>query len=72
MPDLIQVDSYGRCFRNISIKAKTPMSPKKRPPQKYRILTQYKFVLAFENTQEWDYVSEKVYHARVTGTLPVY
>jgi hypothetical protein len=72
MLDVIQVDSYGRCFRNICIKGTIPTSPKKRYPQKYRILTQYKFVLTFENTQEWDCISEKVYPALVTGILLVY
>jgi hypothetical protein len=72
MLSYIQVDSYGRCFRNRSLGNPVRREPTERYSQKYRLLRQYKFVLTFENTQEWDYVSEKVYHGLVAGTLPVY
>jgi hypothetical protein len=68
----LQVDSYGRCFRNISLGISLTLKPTDRYLRKHILLRQYKCVLTFENTQEWDYVTEKVYHAFDAGTLPVY
>jgi hypothetical protein len=70
--EYIQIDSYGQCFRNMSLGATVQRGPEERYPQKYILLKHYKFLLAFENTQEWDYVTEKVYHGLVAGTIPVY
>lgn len=39
---------------------------------KHAVLRGYPFYLAFENSNEEDYVSEKVYHALEAGVLPVY
>ena len=36
------------------------------------MFSQYKFVLAFENSNTTDYVSEKVFNALQSGALPVY
>ena len=36
------------------------------------MLRRYPFYLAFENSDETDYVSEKVFHALEAGVLPVY
>ena len=39
---------------------------------KHALLRNYPFYLAFENSIDVDYVSEKVFHALEAGTLPVY
>jgi len=39
---------------------------------KHAVLRRYPFYLAFENSDDVDYVSEKVFHALEAGTLPVY
>ena len=39
---------------------------------KHAVLRRYPFYLAFENSDEEDYVSEKVFHALEAGVLPVY
>ena len=37
---------------------------------KMKILERYKFYLAFENSSEDDYVTEKIYHALRVGSVP--
>ena len=39
---------------------------------KHAVIRGYPFYLAFENSDETDYVSEKVFHALEAGVLPVY
>ena len=39
---------------------------------KHAVLRSYPFYLAFENSDEHDYVSEKVFHALEAGVLPIY
>ncbi|KEG10654.1 Alpha-(1,3)-fucosyltransferase, family GT10 [Trypanosoma grayi] len=43
-----------------------------RYPQKLCVFRKYKYAVAFENTKEVDYVTEKVYHALLSGTVPLY
>ena len=40
--------------------------------RQHAVLRQYPFYLALENSDEPDYVSEKVFHALEAGVLPVY
>ena len=39
---------------------------------KLRILSAYRYAIAMENSQAYDYVSEKVYEALAAGAVPVY
>lgn len=39
---------------------------------KHNVVSQYKFSLAFENCIQSGYVTEKLFHARVANTIPVY
>ncbi len=36
------------------------------------VLPQYKFYLALENSRTTDYVTERIFHALVCGTVPIY
>jgi hypothetical protein len=56
----IQVDSYGRCNHNTG----------SRNGDKMELLKGYKFYLAFENSNEEDYVTEKVYQGLRVGCVP--
>jgi hypothetical protein len=68
------VDSYGACFKNKDFAehvehghfgAKTYL-------QKHRAAQQYPFVVAMENIELFDYVTEKVYDAYFAGAVPIY
>ncbi|XP_004696258.1 alpha-(1,3)-fucosyltransferase 10 isoform X2 [Echinops telfairi] len=68
----IEVDSYGECLRN-----KDLPQPLKNPASMdtdsfYRIIAQYKFILAFENAVCDDYITEKLWRPLKLGVVPVY
>ena len=60
----IEVHSYGTCLRN--------KSGGSRNTNKLDIMSKYKFCIAMENSNEIDYVSEKLWQALQAGCLPVY
>jgi hypothetical protein len=72
----IPVHSYGKCFNN----KKEPRYPydkgwpeiAQRRATKVKLLSHYKFYLAFENSPVPDYVSEKVFEGLFSGAVPVY
>ncbi|TKY59086.1 Glycoprotein 3-alpha-L-fucosyltransferase A [Spatholobus suberectus] len=55
-----KIDSYGGCHRNRDGRV-----------DKVEALKHYKFSLAFENSNEEDYVTEKFFQSLVAGTVPV-
>ncbi|GMN37630.1 hypothetical protein TIFTF001_006977 [Ficus carica] len=56
----IKIDSYGGCHRNHDGRV-----------DKVQALKRYKFSLAFENSNEEDYVTEKFFQSLVAGSVPV-
>ncbi|XP_021896735.1 glycoprotein 3-alpha-L-fucosyltransferase A [Carica papaya] len=56
----IKIDSYGGCHRNRDGRV-----------DKVEALKHYKFSLAFENSNEEDYVTEKFFQSLVAGNVPV-
>ncbi|CAN4112209.1 unnamed protein product [Withania somnifera] len=56
----IRIDSYGSCHHN-----------KDGRVDKVEALKRYKFSLAFENSNEEDYVTEKFFQSLVAGSIPV-
>ncbi|KAL7246876.1 hypothetical protein ACSBR2_001897 [Camellia fascicularis] len=56
----IKIDSYGSCHRN-----------RDEAVEKVKTLKHYKFSLAFENSNEEDYVTEKYFQSLVAGSVPV-
>ncbi|CAM8971733.1 unnamed protein product [Rhodiola kirilowii] len=56
----ISIDSYGACHRN-----------RNGDVDKVETLKRYRFSLAFENSNEEDYVTEKFFQSLVAGTVPI-
>lgn len=59
---LVKIDSYGGCHRTRDGRAVDKVDTLKR----------YKFSLAFENSNEEDYVTEKFFQSLVAGAVPVF
>lgn len=72
----IPVHSYGGCLKNreepvMEVDKRWPHVAQKRA-RKIKILSNYKFYLAFENSQVEDYVSEKAFESLFAGAIPIY
>jgi len=63
----LPVDSYGRFLHNRDLPR-----PDRGSATKMALLQSYRFCLAFENTVEPDYVTEKFFQPLLAGTVPVY
>jgi glycoprotein 3-alpha-L-fucosyltransferase len=58
----VTVDSYGACRHNMQSHGHD---------DKLETIKNYKFTLAFENSNELDYVTEKYFQALIAGSIPV-
>ncbi|GET85466.1 hypothetical protein, conserved [Leishmania tarentolae] len=64
--------TYGRVGSDGPGGATRPMTHVGRDHELRCVFRKYRYVLAFENTIEDDYVTEKVYNALLSGALPLY
>lgn len=63
--DKIKVDSYGGCLRNKF------NHPSEHMKGNIELFASYKFVIAIENSNCEDYVTEKLVHAIASGSIPI-
>ena len=61
----IPVDSYGACLRNKHLDMDEKMKGN------IELFSKYKFVIAIENSNCVDYVTEKLVHAVASGSIPI-
>ena len=62
----IHIDSYGQLFHNADLPHDNGYL------NKQKIASEYKFVIAFENAINDDYVTEKFFDPLLVGSIPVY
>ena len=63
------VHSFGKCLHNSDFPHRTAYMW----DEKVKVLSTFKFVLVFENSNEYsDWVTEKIVHALLAGAVPVY
>lgn len=70
----LPIDSYGDFMKNIILpedEKNLPYSPE-RFQTKLKVIANYRFTLAFENSISPDYVTEKFFHPLMAGSVPVY
>lgn len=69
----IHVDQWGSCLKNTPGDFwKTRHANFEQQKLDFLKKTPYKFLIAFENAVEEDYVTEKIYHAYLTRSIPIY
>ena len=68
----IEVDSYGECLHNKDLPRQLKNPASMEADGFYRIISQYKFILAFENAVCDDYITEKFWRPLKLGVVPVY
>ena len=70
----VPVDSYGQCLRNRAFNSSVEHGffGAGTYLQKHQAARGYPFVVAMENTEIPDYVTEKVYDALFAGAIPIY
>jgi hypothetical protein len=66
----VPVHHYGKCGHNTELP--TTRSSPDWGARKLSVVAKYRFVAAMENSEALDYASEKIYHALLVGTIPIY
>ena len=68
----IEIDSYGKCLHN------TAMNSTRQEVNYFDLKIEllksrrYKFLICFENTPITEYITEKIWHAYISQTIPIY
>ena len=63
-----QVDSCGKYLNNLGHTCPGGHSS----PEYYEFISNYKFMICFENTSKINYLTEKLLNAYIGGTIPIY
>ena len=66
----VRIDSAGQCMRNVDLLRELPQDTS-RYHAKLRLAARYKFLFALENTVESEYITEKLHHAYLCGSIPI-
>ncbi len=68
----LPVHSYGKCHKNADENSVERCKDADHRQRKLCIISTYKFYLAFENSIDHSYVSEKYYQGLLSGSIPIY
>lgn len=69
----VHVDQWGKCLKNTPGDFwKTRQKNFAKEKLDFLNKTSYKFLISFENAVEEDYITEKIYHAYLTRSIPIY
>lgn len=63
-----KVDSCGKFNNNIG----RPLSYDFNSPEYFNFISQYKFIICFENTKTETYITEKIINAYLSNVIPIY
>lgn len=66
----MKIDSYGGCVNNANVPSEWEKGERDRT--KENVLSHYKFTLAFENSDDDDYITEKLYQPLRYGSVPIF
>lgn len=65
--NFLNIHSYGKINNNIDF-----IEDEGGSQSKQKVISKYKFTIAFENAIAVDYVTEKFYEPLITGSVPIY
>ena len=68
----IPIDQVGGCYHNSKVRLDRFISKWDDVKVEFLKKSNYKYILAFENNMEPEYVTEKVFHGLLTGLVPIY
>jgi len=70
----IRIDSYGKCLQNKNFPKESNLDSSVNfdSEEFYSFISQYKFMLTFENAICGDYISEKLWRSLHLGVIPIY
>ena len=68
----IRVDALGKCGNPKWNQTSISSDPKVLANEKMTLARQYLFTIAIENSLEYDYVTEKLWHPLAAGSVPIY
>ena len=72
--DYVHIDSYGECFHNMNMSSSRMKGSDDFVTVKLNLIKskRYKFLISFENSVLQEYVTEKIWHAYLSQTIPIY
>ncbi|XP_065909757.1 uncharacterized protein [Dysidea avara] len=70
----LEIEQLGRCYQTKKVEVSDTRRLANWEDKKLEFLktSKYKYILAFENTVEPDYITEKVYHGLLNDMIPIY
>jgi hypothetical protein len=68
----IRVDARGKCGNPNWNQTAMPSDPKIWFQEKTKLIKDYLFTIAIENSLEYDYVTEKLWQPLAAGSVPIY
>ena len=68
----IDIDSYGTCLHNAKMESTRWDNEKFNIKVDILVKKRYKFLIAFENSPVSEYITEKIWHAYMSQTIPIY
>ena len=71
--DYVHIDHWGKCLKNTPGEFwKTRYKSFEKSKLDFLEKHPYKFLITFENTVDEDYITEKIYHAYLSRTIPIF
>jgi len=70
----LEIEQLGRCYQTKRVEVSDTRKHANWEDKKLEFLrtSSYKYILAFENTVEPDYITEKVYHGLLNDMIPIF
>ncbi len=72
LAEFYPIDSYGKHFNNMGVLPTVNNDMYSGIMQKFDLISNYKYTIAFENSFGVDYISEKIWQPLAVNSIPIY